>query len=41
VAGDRTLATTRVDVPDQVDALGNYRVKGRVTLRSDGRAGAN
>jgi hypothetical protein len=41
VAGDRTLATTHVDVPDQVDALGNYRVKGRVTLRSDGRAGAN
>jgi len=41
VAGDRTLATTRVDVPTQVDALGNYRVKGQVTLRSDGRAGAN
>ena len=41
VAGDRTLATTHVDVPDQADALGNYRVKGPVTLRSDGRAGAN
>src|SRR5262245_65157742 len=36
VAGDRTLGTTRVDVPERPDALGNYRVKGRVTLRSDG-----
>jgi hypothetical protein len=35
--GDRTLATTRLDVPAQfaIDVLGNYRVKSRVTLRAN------
>jgi hypothetical protein len=38
VAGDRTLATARLDATRfSVDALGNYRAKSRVTLRSDGR----
>ena len=37
-AGDRKLATARLDVTElAVDALGNYRTKGRVTLKSDGR----
>ena len=35
-AGDRTLATSRLDAAQFViDALGNYRAKSRVTLRSD------
>jgi hypothetical protein len=34
VAGDRTLATARLDAARfLVDALGNYRAKSRVTLR--------
>jgi len=38
VAGDRTVATARLDAAGfLVDALGNYRAKSRVTLRSDGR----
>jgi hypothetical protein len=38
VAGDRTLATARLDAARfLVDALGNYRAKSRVTLRGDGR----
>jgi hypothetical protein len=38
VAGDRTLASVRLDAAlFSVDALGNYRAKSRVTLRSDGR----
>lgn len=39
VAGDRTLATARLDAARfSVDALGNYRAQSRVTLRSDGPA---
>ena len=38
VAGDRTLATARLDAARfLVDALGNYRAKNRVTLRGDGQ----
>lgn len=38
VAGDRTLATARLDAAGfLVDALGNYRAKSRVTLRGVGR----
>lgn len=38
VAGDRTLATARLDAAGfLVDALGNLRAKSRVTLRGDGR----
>ena len=38
VAGDRTVTTARLDAALLlVDALGNYRAKSRVILRSDGR----
>ena len=39
VAGERTLATARLDVRSDfaVDALGNYRTKSRVVLKTDSR----
>jgi hypothetical protein len=42
-SGERTVGTARLDVPSQFarDVLGNYRAKGRVTLRPDGRRGSD
>jgi hypothetical protein len=39
VAGERTLATARLDVRAEfaVDALGNYRTKSRAVLKADSR----